>query len=491
MSYRRFSVSSRFSVAARGTAALGLCAFMGVSVASMDVAQAMSLEEAVKMSLSNPDVGEAKANRRAVDQDLREARGLHFPTVDMRADTGPSQINNSTTRAIDSDDDWLWRRQASLIVVQKIFDGGNVSNQVDRQRARVSAAAARVTERSEFIGLDAVQAYLDVLRQIELVRLAEENLRANVSKFEDVRSRVRAGRSSIADQRQSENRVSQARNELVGAQRRLDEARAQYLRVVGAEPTALSRPALSTGSLPVDVGAALEKAQRKNPSIIAASREVEAADALIRVNEAAWWPQVNLEMTATRGADVGGLRGANDEYLALLVARWNLYSGGSDTARRSGSMERAIEARERLHASVLKSDEETRRSWIAMTRQRQQVGILRERVTSAEGVLDAYGQQFNVGQRDILDVLDAQNDLFNAKSELATAEYSELFASYRLLAVTGDLMAALNIPYPEEARGAGEAMSPSKDKSMKKSEAPSAAAPQKAAVDLNDWTQPR
>lgn len=489
MSHRRFSVSVR-SMMPRGTAALGLCALIGVSLASMEVAWATSLEEAVKMSLSNPDVGEAQANRRAVDQDLREARGLHFPTVDMRADTGPSQVNNSTTRAIDSDDDWLWRRQASLIVVQRVFDGGNVSNQVDRQRARVSAAAARVTERSEFVGLDAVQAYLDVLRQIELVRLAEDNLRANVSKFDDVRSRVQAGRSSIADQRQAENRVSQARNDLVSAQRRLDESRAQYLRVVGAEPTALSRPSLSAGLLPGDIDAALNKAQRKNPSVIAASREVDAADALVRVNEAVWWPQVNLEMTATKGADVGGLRGANDEYLALLVARWNLYSGGSDTARRSGSMERAIEARERLHSSVLKSDEETRRSWIAMTRQRERVAILRERVRSAEGVLSAYSQQFNVGQRDLLDVLDAQNDLFNAKSELVTAEYSELFAGYRLLAVTGDLMTAMNISYPEEAQGAGAAMSPSKSKSMKKSDA-SPATPQKAAVDDNDWTQPR
>ena len=490
MSHSLFSVFVGFPVAARGTATLGLCAILGITVAWVDPARATSLEEAVKMSLSNPEVGEAQANRRAVDQDLREARGLHFPTVDIRADTGPSRVNNSTTRAINSDDDWLWRRQASLIVVQKLFDGGNVSNQVDRQRARVAAAAARVTERSEFVGLDAVQAYLDVLRQIELVRLAEENLRANVSKFEDVRSRVRAGRSSIADQRQSENRVAQARNELVGAQRRLDEARAQYLRVVGAEPTALSRPTLSAGLLPIDVAAALEKAQRRNPSIIAASREVEAADSLVRVNDAVWWPQVNLEMTATNGSDVGGLRGSNDEYLALLVARWNLYSGGSDTARRSGSMERATEARERLHASILKSDEETRRSWIAMTRQREQVGILRERVQSADGVLNAYSQQFNVGQRDLLDVLDAQNDLFNARSELVTAEYSELFAGYRLLAVTGDLMAALNIPYPEEAQGAGAAMSPSKTKSMKKSDI-SPAAPQKAAVDSNDWTQPR
>jgi hypothetical protein len=125
-----------------------------------------------------------------------------------------------------------------------------------------------------------------------------------------------------------------------------------------------------------------------------------------------------------------------------------------------------------------------------MTRQREQVGILRERVQSAEGVLDAYSQQFNVGQRDLLDVLDAQNDLFNAKSELVTAEYSELFAGYRLLAVTGDLMAALNIPYPEEARGAGSTMSSPKSRSMKKSDI-SPAAPQTAAEDSNDWTQPR
>jgi adhesin transport system outer membrane protein len=417
----------------------------------MDRAKAMSLEEAVKLSLSNPEVRAAQANRRAVDQDFEEARGLYFPTVDLRGDMGLAEVDNTSTRAIGSNDDWLWRRQASLIVVQKLFDGGNVANQVDRQRARVKAAAARVAERSEFTGLDAVQAYLDVLRQTELVRFAEQNLQATVSKMQDVRSRVRAGRSGIADQRQAENRVAQARNDVVTVQRSLDESRALFLRVVGADANGLSRPGLPK-VIPANVEGALRDARRNNPSILTASREVEAADAQVRVNDASWYPQVNLELSGTTGDNIGGLRGSNREYLALLVARWNLYSGGSDTARRSGSLQRAIQTREELRSTIDRTGEEVRRSWIAMSRQRERAGILRERVKSAEGVLAAYSQQFNVGQRDLLDVLDAQNDLFNVRSELLTAEFSEIFASYRLVAVTGGLMASLNIARPSEAK---------------------------------------
>lgn len=457
------------------------------------VAHSMSLEEAVKLSLSNPDVRAAQANRRAVDQDFKEARGLYFPTVDLRGDMGPAKVDNTTTRAIGSDDDWLWRRQASLVVVQKLFDGGNVANQVDRQRARVKAAAARVAERSEFTGLDAVQAYLDVLRQTELVRFAEQNLQATVSKMQDVSSRVRAGRSSIADQRQAENRVAQARNDVVTAQRSLDESRALFVRVVGADPNGLARPTPPSSIIPANVDDALGVARQKNPSILTASREVEAADAQVRVNDASWYPQINLELSATSGADMGGLRGANKEYLALLVARWNLYSGGSDTARRSGSLQRAIQAREELHSAMLRTDEEIRRSWIAMSRQRERASILRERVRSAEGVLAAYSQQFNVGQRDLLDVLDAQNDLFNVRSELLTAEFSEVFASYRLMAVTGGLMAALNVARPAEADGPGAALSPKEPLPGEPVQKASATAPsavkKKSSSAEVDWTQ--
>jgi adhesin transport system outer membrane protein len=447
--------ATRFLSRMRGVAVLAALAILGFSSGGITAGHAESLEEAVKLSLSNPEIRAAQANRRAVDQDKREAEGLYYPTVDLRAGMGKGRLDSPTTRASGTDDEWMWRRDASLVIVQRLYDGGKVSNQVERQQARVAAAAARVLERTEFVGLDAVQAYLDVLRQLELVRLAEGHLQDNILKLSDVGDRVRGGRSGIADQRQAENRVAQARSDLITVQRSYDESRSLYRRVVGTEPSQLSRPALPASVLPASLEDARTKARRMNPSVISASREVAAADAQIRINDSSWHPQVDLELTANQGSDMAGIQGSTSEYKALVVARWNLYSGGSDTARRSGSVERSIQAREELRAAVLKSYEETERSWIAMVRQNERANVLRDRVKSAEGVLAAYTQQFTVGQRDLLDVLDAQNDLFIVRSELLTAGYSSQFAGYRILAVTGELMSSLNVAALKESSDAG------------------------------------
>jgi adhesin transport system outer membrane protein len=438
---RRWFARAGVSVAALAWAAGG--AFTGSGMAA-------SLEEAVRAGIANPEVREAAASRRAIDYDLREARALYYPSLDLRGSVGPEWFDTPTST---SHDHWLWERQASVLIKQMIFDGNSTTSEVERQKARVHAAAARVVERSEFIALDVVQAYLDVLRQREIVRYAENNVRAHGGLNSDVQRRVRAGRSGLGDQRQGDSRLSQARADLVDAQRRLDDARAFYVRLVGSEPLDLRKPTLPASAVPSTLQKALDNTAGTNPSVTVALRDIEAAEARARSTEAPFWPRLDLEVTGTQGHNIDGVQGDNDSFSALLVARWNLYSGGGDTARKRAALERVIEARERMNKIKIQADEETRRSWNALVRQRQTVKVLTERLASAEGVLSAYRQQFSVGQRDLLDLLDAQNDVFLARSALTTAQYSALFAGYRLIAVSGDLLSTMGIKDPNEGAG--------------------------------------
>ncbi|MEE9290239.1 MAG: TolC family outer membrane protein, partial [Alphaproteobacteria bacterium] len=382
-------------------------------------ALAASLEESVRAGLVNPEVREAAASRRAIAHDLREARALYYPTLDLRGSVGPEWFDTPESA---NDDHWLWERQGSVLIKQMLFDGYSTSSEVERQQARVHAAAARVIERSEFIALDVVQAYLDVLRQIDLVRFAEDNVRAHVTTNQDVQRRVSAGRSGLGDQRQAESRLAQARADLVNAQRRLEDARAFYARLVGSEALKLKKPTLSEKVLPATLQQALNNTAATNPSVTVALRDIESAEARARFTNSPFWPRLDLEVTGSQGHNIDGLQGDNDSFSALLVARWNLYSGGGDSARRRAAIERIAESRERMMKIKIQADEETRRSWNALVYQRRQVKVLGERLTSAEGVLAAYRQQFSVGQRDLLDVLDAQNDVFLARSAHTTAQ---------------------------------------------------------------------
>ena len=153
-------MSSRFLAV---LAAVGLTTFGASSV------YAMTLQEAVGLAIStNPEVGAVANDRLAVDEELRQGRALSYPQVDLRAETGPEFSENATTDADGHDDGkWRHRSQASLTLSQLLFDGFFAQSEVERQQARVKSAAYRVGETAEFVGLDAVEAYLEVLRHRE------------------------------------------------------------------------------------------------------------------------------------------------------------------------------------------------------------------------------------------------------------------------------------------------------------------------------------
>jgi adhesin transport system outer membrane protein len=434
-------------------------AAMVVAAGVASSASAASLEDAVAAGMTNPEVREAAANRRATDSELRQARGLYYPTIDLRGATGEEWAYNSNTRdrarnlATDSGDRWLWRSEASVALRQMIFDGFSTDNLVERQKARQKAAAGRVVERSEFVALDVVQAYLDVLRQTELVRLSRDNVTAHQNSLNDILSRVRAGRSSSADQSQSENRLTVSQADYVDAQRRLDDARTTYLRLVRAEPTELARPTVPAAVVPTSEEEAVRRALATNPSVGVAELDRQAAVSDSLAAEAPFYPRLDLEVVGSRGKNIGGISGPNDDFTVMLVARWNIYSGGADTARLGAARARVQEAQERENRLQLVAVEEARKSWTAMIRQREQAQKLAERVRASEGVFGAYRQQFDIGRRDLLDVLDAQNDLYAARTAALTADYSAQFAAYRTLAVSGQLLSALNINPPSESAG--------------------------------------
>ncbi len=428
-------------------------------------ASAASLKEAVRAGLVNPEVREAAASRRAIVHDLREARALYYPTLDLLGSVGPEWFETPTSKGNEA---WLWEREGSILIKQMLFDGYSTSSEVERQQARVSAASARVVERSEFIALDVTQSYLDVLRQIDLVQFGEDNVRAHETTNKDVQRRVSAGRSGLGDQRQAESRLAQARADLIVSKRRLADAKAFYARLVGSEAHNLKKPALSEKILPATLQKALNSTAATNPSVTVALRDIEAAEARARSTNSNFWPRLDLEITGSQGHNIDGLQGDNDSVSALLVARWNLYAGGGDSARRQAAVERVAEAQERMMKIKIQADEETRRSWNALVFQREQTKVRGERLTSAEGVLSAYRQQFSVGQRDLLDVLDAQNDVFLARSAYTTAQFSALFAGYRLIAVSGELLAAFKIKDPKEGLGGRAMAAQGKKKSANK-----------------------
>ncbi len=414
-------------------------------------ASAQSLGETVRGALqNNPEVDIVKTNRRAIDQELRQARAGYLPSLDLRGAAGPEWSDNNTTRNSDTDST-KFRTEAQLTLSQMLFDGFATRSEVERQQARIDSAAYRVEEAAEFTALNAIEAHLDILRNQEIVRFNEQNISQHERILSQVRDLERAGRGDIADVVQTESRLARAFDTLAIARGALADAIARYQRVVGDRPGTLEDSEAPVAALPPSPEDAASLASVNSPTVLIAAADIDVAAAEIRASRAGFYPRFDLEVGGGLNRNIDGAEGRDNDVSGLLVMRYNLYRGGADMALEREAFHRANEARAQLANSRRLAEQEARFSYNALETSRARTEALTAKAEAQRRTRDAYAQQFEIGQRQLLDLLDAENELFLNRVELTTAVYTERFATYRVLAVVGDLLDTLEVVTPRES----------------------------------------
>ena len=418
-------------------------------------AYAGSLSDTVRTAVrTNPEVGVVKNDRLAVDQELRQARAGYLPSVDARASAGPETRSNDSTslRGPGSTDIGQgFRREANITLTQMLFDGFATSSEVSRQSSRVDSASYRVQESAEFIGVDAAEAHLEVLRSDIILKLNDENVAAHERLLRQVRGLERAGRADMADVTQAEARMAAARASREQAIGDAKNARALYIRVVGEKPATLTlEPPPPVSMLPADSDGAADLADVQSPSVLIAAADVDVASAELQGSRAGYYPNLDLQLSADAGQDLNTSDGNTMGASALIVMRYNLFRGGADVAREREAFHRLNEARSNLLLARRKASQDARNSLSAYETAKARTVDLKVRVDAERRTLSAYESQYQLGQRDLLDVLDAVNELFLSRVSLVTADYTERFGIYRVLGVTGRLLDALEIAKPRE-----------------------------------------
>jgi adhesin transport system outer membrane protein len=438
------------------------CAVASVFLATAApvAAQPFSINDALKQAtLTNPGVGEASANRRATESELRQTQSTLLPQVRIEARYGPEKFDQSaavvsgSAQPIPAPGTGTWRNgtQGSVVVRQILFDGFASIHDIWRQTARVNAAAFRVRERTELIALDAAEAYVDVVRYLRLVELGQQNVAAHERIFSNVQSRFSGGRAGEGDLEQARERVENARATLAEFRRSLEESRAKYRKVVGLEAYNLRFPAPLAG-LPASRDEALAIAVRFNPTIKAAQADVDAAKHAFRVTDGAFVPNVALEGRATHLDNTYPYLGVtHDDYSGKVVMSWDIFRGGQDTWRRTEMAERHTEAtmrHARLQRDALESID---KAWAARTVTATRVAALTRELQAGRKTITAFDKEYELGQRSLIDLLNAQNQYFNAAVSLTSARGVIVFADYQMLAAMGTLLEYLKAPPPVDA----------------------------------------
>ena len=424
----------------------------GALLLSATPASAIDLREAVQAALAtNPQIGQAVANRAATQQERVQAQGLYYPRISVEGRAGVRNLRNPTRRSLGIANETLTPIEGAVVLDQLVFDSGGREATIRREAARTDAAAARVEERSEFVALNVSRAYIDYLLQQRLVAIAQDNAAFHERLAADLREGVASGSISIADQQQAEERLQAARARVTEAQEELDTAAITFRRLAGIPIDTATMPPDLSQYLPPTLVDAEQLAHNDNPLVHEALADLAAAREEVRIARSKMGPRVNIEGRARAGHDIDGFSGRTTDLQALGVLRWDLFDGGINRANVREQEYRANEAHARLFEMTRQAQEDARSAWSRLTNQSALVSELEAQSRIADDLLLSYREQFNVGRRSLLDVLDAQNTRYNVQARVETARLSRLYAQYRLLAATNRLIEALGVSKPTAA----------------------------------------
>ncbi|TVQ52659.1 MAG: hypothetical protein EA355_14630 [Rhodobacteraceae bacterium] len=436
-----------------GIRRLGQACAIACALSLAGGAQAMSLSEAIAAAYeSNPDLLAARANLRAADEAVNQARAGLRPRVDGAVSYG-AQRTDGRGRPADSTDAF----RAGLDATQPLYDGGRTQNTVRARIANVSAARARLAALEQNVTLDVVNAYLDILAEQEFVRLAQNNVRVISEQLRAAQDRFEVGEVTRTDVSQAQARLAEANANLIVTQGRLDRARQAFVRVVGAEPRNLTQPTV-TPPLPGSMSDAVTMALENHPLSIAARFDEAAASRDIRARIGELLPTVSLGASADYGDSVfdsgrrlpGGGRSGADRDTSLSVnlrAAIPLYQGGAEYSRVREAQARASAARAELTTTARERQNLAEAAWTELQVARANIRANRERVAAATLAFEGVREEANVGARTTLDVLDAEQEVLDASVRLVASVRDEFIAAYSLLSATGGLTtAALDIP---------------------------------------------
>jgi adhesin transport system outer membrane protein len=415
-------------------------------------AEELTLEGALQRGLvTNPEYGVVANNRRATDEEFRQAKGLFLPSIDLQASTGLEYTDDQGTRASGLDERTRGIYDYSATLTQMLFDGFAASNEVDRQEARVRSAAHRVHETSELVGLDIVENYLEVLRQRDLLQIARDNVQEHISMLNEINASVGAGRSTEADIAQAEARLASARANAANVKEALRVAESQYMREIGEKPDILVMPVLPVEAVSADIDAAVTTAVTQSPTLGIFEADMDVAWEEYEATAAGFYPEIDLQLQGRQNDDLGGVDGNDKSASAQIVANWNIYRGGIDTALRREHVYRHAQAKESRVQAARDLEDDVRQTWAAMVSAGERANEFAAQAMANERVVAAYKDQFELDRRTLLDVLDSQNELFVSRSNAVNAEYLEMLAVYRLLALQGKLLPTLGVNVPAEA----------------------------------------
>ena len=396
---------------------------------------------------NNPSLNAQRAQLRSIDENVPQAMSGYRPKLSITA-TGGYNYTNSTSFFPPAPGvaptsiqfaQTFGSGQVGATASQTIFNGFQTANRTRQAESQVEGAreTLRVTEQQ--VLLDAATAYMNLLRDQAILDLNRRNVEVLTEQLKQTRDRFNVGEVTRTDVAQAESRLAAGRSSLLGAESNYVTSQANYRRVIGVDPGRLAPGTPVDRLSPSTLAAAISEGQSQSPSVLAAMYGVDVAELAVKISEGALYPNLTVNASASYGTQPAFevLRQTQASVLGQLTVP--VYQGGAEFSAIRQAKETAGQQRLNLDVNRDQVRATVVASWGQLDAAKAQIEATTAQVNAAEIALNGVREEARVGQRTTLDVLNAQQELVNARVALVTAQHDRVVASYTLLAACGGL----------------------------------------------------
>lgn len=413
---------------------------------------AQTLEVAVGNALaSHPSAEAALATLNATKEQKKEAYSRYFPQISANASFGRMYGDNATSRglSVTRGAGYSYTGEGSLTVSQLIFDGMETPNRVDAAAARAESAGADITDIRESLAYRAVQSYIDVVRTQRGLSLITEHSDLVTDYLERIREMVEDGASDETELQQARDISVILQGIKAEYEGQAQAAIARYSEVTGiAPPEVMNEPSEKTEAIAQDMSAAIAKAKANHPAVLSSKLQAEASSYEVDAEKGTLYPDVNGELSYLKSDKDDILGGEVVDARALVRMSWNFSTGGEQFARIRRTKYAQKEAQARMQEIQRQIEQNVKLAYNEYNTAARQLELLGQRQDLNEKLFATYQSQFEGARVNLLQLMQAHNQLFNTNLESVNGHYRYLTAQYGVLASMGQLQSALNVQSP-------------------------------------------
>lgn len=407
--------------------------------------------QAIKESIDNHPELQAKWNAFVASQhDKREVFGDYLPKVDLEAAVGAGDRSYDNRGHFE-------RHLAEVSLTQALFAGFRIKNSNNRAEQTKRVRYYELLDEAQTKALQTLSTYLDVLRYRQLVDLAKLNYANHKRVYDQVERRTLRGVSNKADLAQISGRLALAESNLITESANLHDVSARFLHLVGRLPKdEMQEPKDYVSQIPVEISETLDISYLHNPGLQAAFENIEVATSTYKVSKAHRYPTVDFNARHGVYKNNNGFdnrenrlssrphKGWGNESVVEVRLNYNLYNGGSHRAAERAALSRIYEAGDIRDTECLNLRQDVQIAHNDVFNILRKLDTLENHRESSLETVSAYRQQYNIGRRSLLDVLDSENESFQASRAYTHARYDMLVAEFRTLHGMGTLLDVLN-----------------------------------------------